>query len=424
MKAVKAILLGAGNRGGFVYAEYARMNSAMLSIVAVAEPDDVKRERIRAQHGIAEEYAFLSWEDVFAAPLPPADAVIIAMQDKLHGGAVIKALENNFHILCEKPIVPTLEECRAIEKKTASFGKVFMVAHVLKYTAFFSKIKEILDAGSIGRLIGIDLIEFTGHIHYSHSFCRGAWRNKAESSPMILAKSCHDLDMLHWLAGAPCESLSSYGALNFFKSENAPKGAPRRCLDGCPWMIECPYYAPKIYLGPNTGWPVNVITTDLSLEGRARALETGPYGRCVFYCDNDVVDHQTMTAKFANGVTAAFTMSGFTRDIHRGITLFGTRGEIDGDLEDNAIRVKDFSTGHVDTVNLATPEGGHSGGDFNFISDFVRMVRDKNGAEKNGTGKNDAAHSFESHYMAFAAEESRLDSGRKISLPEFKAGTA
>jgi predicted dehydrogenase len=418
MNPVKAVLLGAGNRGGFVYAEYARINPGMLSIAAVAEPDDVKRERVRARHGIPAEYAFRSWEDVFTR-LPPADAVIIATQDKMHGGAVIKALENNLHILCEKPIVPTLEECRVIERKTASFGKVFMVAHVLKYTSFFSKIKEILDAGGIGRLIGIDLIEFTGHVHYSHSFCRGAWRSKAESSPMILAKSCHDLDMLHWLAGAPCESLSSYGALNFFKSENAPKDAPRRCLDGCPWMTECPYYAPKIYLGPNTGWPVNVITTDLSLEGRAKALETGPYGRCVFYCDNDVVDHQTVTAKFSNGVTATFTMSGFTRDIHRGITLFGTRGEIDGDLEENAIRVKDFSTGHIDTVSLAAPEGGHSGGDFNFISDFVRMVRDKN-----GTGKNAAAGSFESHYMAFAAEESRLDSGKRISLPEFKAGTA
>jgi predicted dehydrogenase len=291
-----------------------------------------------------------------------------------------------------------------------------MVAHVLKYTAFFSKIKEILDAGRAGRLIGIDLIEFTGHIHYSHSFCRGAWRNRAESSPMILAKSCHDMDMLRWLAGSPCESLSSYGSLNFFKAENAPPGAPRRCLDGCPRMLECPYYAPKIYLGDNTGWPVNVISADLSMEGRTRALETGPYGRCVFYCDNDVVDHQTVAARFSNGVSAVFTMSGFTRDIHRGITLFGTGGEINGDMEENTIRVKDFSSGDIDTISLAPPAGGHSGGDYNFISDFVRMVRDKT-----GSGKNTAGSSFESHYMAFAAEESRLDSGRTIRLPEFKA---
>jgi predicted dehydrogenase len=233
---------------------------------------------------------------------------------------------------------------------------------------------------------------------------------------MILAKSCHDMDMLRWLAGSPCESLSSYGSLNFFKAENAPPGAPRRCLDGCPRMIECPYYAPKIYLGDNTGWPVNVISADLSMEGRTRALETGPYGRCVFYCDNDVVDHQTVAAQFSNGVSAVFTMSGFTRDIHRGITLFGTGGEINGDMEESIIRVKDFSSGDIDTIGLAPPAGGHSGGDYNFISDFVRMVRDKT-----GSGKNTAGASFESHYMTFAAEESRLDSGRAIRLPEFKA---
>jgi predicted dehydrogenase len=388
----------------------------MLSIAAVAEPDEAKRERVRALHNIAPEYAFLSWEQVFDR-LPPVDAVIIATQDKMHRGPVIRAMERDLHILCEKPIVPTLEECRAIEGKAASFTKIFMVAHVLKYTAFFSKIKEILEAGGIGKLIGIDLIEFTGHIHYSHSFCRGAWRNRAESSPMILAKSCHDMDMLRWLAGSPCESLSSYGGLNFFKAENAPPGAPRRCLEGCPAMTECPYYAPKIYLGNNIGWPVHVISTDLSLEGRTRALETGPYGRCVFYCDNDVVDHQILSAQFANGVTATFTMSGFTRDIHRGITLFGTGGEITGDMEENIIRVRDFSSGNIDTISLAQPAGGHSGGDFNFISDFVRMVRDQSGA-----GKNLIGGSFESHYMALAAEESRLAGGKRIGLPEFKAG--
>jgi len=228
---------------------------------------------------------------------------------------------------------------------------------------------------------------------------------------MILAKSCHDMDILYWLAGSPCESLCSYGDLHYFKKENAPQGAPARCLDGCPKMIECPFFAPKIYLTANTGWPTNVITTDLSLEGRLAALETGPYGRCVFHCDNDVVDHQTVSMKFYNGVMANFTMSGLTMETHRSISLFGTAGEITGDMETNTIKVCEFKTRNSELITLGKQTGGHSGGDNRFITDFVRMVRDNN-----GEGKNMIKNSFESHYMAFASEQSRLESGKTIRL--------
>jgi predicted dehydrogenase len=290
-----------------------------------------------------------------------------------------------------------------------------MVAHVLKYTPFFSRLKELLNAGRIGRLIGIDLIENVGHVHISHSFVRGNWRNSAESSPMILAKSCHDMDMLAWLAAAPCESLSSYGALNYFKAENAPEGAPKRCLDGCPRMNDCPYHAGKIYLGEQIGWPVNVITTDLSLEGRMKALADGPYGRCVFRCDNDVVDHQSVSLRFANGVNASFTMSGFTMATHRTITLFGTGGEITGDMEDRRITVKDFTSRNIETIEIAKPSGGHAGGDGGFISDFAACVRGSG-----GLGLNAVKKSFESHYMAFAAEASRLEDGKMVRVEDYR----
>jgi predicted dehydrogenase len=400
----------------YAYAEYAKMNPTMLKIAAVAEPDEAKRKKIQEDHRIAGDLAFKSWEDAFVN-LPPVEGVIISTQDKMHAGPLAKAMERNIHILCEKPIVPSLEECRQIEKKASGFTRVFMIAHVLKYTVFFSKIKELLDQGRIGKLIGIDLIENVGHIHYSHSFTRGNWRNFAESSPMILAKSCHDMDMLYWLAGASCESLNSYGSLNYFKKENAPQGAPKRCLEGCPHMIQCPYFAPKIYLTDNVKWPVNVIATDLSMEGRIKALETGPYGRCVFHCDNDVVDHQIAALRFANGVTANFTMSGFTMETHRSITLFGTGGEISGDMEKNFIQVKEFSSRHEDHFELAKPLGGHSGGDANFVTDFVRMIRGGG-----GEGRNMVKNSFESHYMAFAAEASRLEGAKNIKLEEFKRG--
>jgi predicted dehydrogenase len=414
MEPINVLLLGAGNRGMYVYAEYARNNPKMMRIVAVAEPDKVKREKIQADHHIPDKLAFTGWEQAFDK-LPDIDGVIITTQDKDHAGPLAAAMARNLHILCEKPIVPTLEECRAIEKHSAAFTNVFMIGHVLKYTSFFSKIKELLDAGRIGKLIGINLIENVGHIHLSHSFVRGNWRNLRESSPMILAKSCHDMDMLHWLAGAPCESLSSYGALHYFKAENAPPGAPSRCLEGCPHMTNCPYHVAKIYLTDNVGWPTNVISTDLSVAGRLKALETGPYGRCVFHCDNDVVDHQTVGIQFTNGVSANFTMSGFTMETHRNITLFGTGGEMTGDMEEARISVKEFASRNVELINLASPIGGHSGGDVNLATSFVQHVRNLDNLSITSV-----KDSFESHYMAFAAEYSRLHGAKTIKLGEFK----
>ena len=414
MEPVKVLLLGAGNRGMYAYGKFAAMNPGLMKITALAEPLPEKRRQMQEEQNIAPGCLFTTWEEAFVK-LPPVDAVIIAMQDQMHLEPALKSMKANLHILCEKPIVPNLEDCHSIEKESAGFNKVFMVAHVLKYTPFFSRLKELLVNGRIGRLIGIDLIENVGHIHISHSFVRGNWSKKAESSPMILAKSCHDMDILAWLAGAPCGSLSSYGALNYFKSENAPKGAPKRCLDGCPHMSECPYHVSKIYLGQNTDWPVNVITTDLSLKGRMKALEEGPYGRCVFHCDNDVVDHQNVSFCFENGVNVTFTMSGFTMSTHRTITLFGTRGEITGDMEDAVLKIKDFITGNIETISIAKPAGGHSGGDGGFAADFAACVRGEG-----GMGRNMIKDAFESHYMAFAAEASRLESGKMMKIGDFR----
>jgi len=414
MKPIKVLLLGAGSRGTHTYAEYAKQNPKMVKVVAIAEPDDVKRSRICETHGIPESSAFKRWEDAFAVK-PDADAVIIATQDKMHMGPLLAAMEKGLHILCEKPIVPTLEECREIESKFAGFDKVFLISHVLRYTNFFSRIKALLDAGRIGKLVGIDLNENVGHVHMSHSFVRGNWRKSADSSPMILAKSCHDMDMLLWLAGADCETLSSYGALNYFKEENAPAGAPQRCMDGCPHMATCPYHVQKIYLTDNVAWPVNVITTDLSMEGRIAALEKGNWGRCVFRCDNDVVDHQTVAIRFVNGVSATFTMSAFSMKTHRNIKLMGTEGEIVGDMEDGRIELRHFPSGEQETIAVFQPVGGHSGGDVNLITDFVRLVRDRS-----GSARTTARESIQSHFMAFASESSRLRLGALINIEEFR----
>jgi len=422
MEPVKVMLVGAGSRGMFVYAQYAKQNPQMMNIVSVVEPNETKRKKMQEEHGIPDNYAFTDYKAAFEK-LPPVEAVIIATQDKLHSGPLEKAIEANLHIICEKPIVPSAEECRVMEKKAASYRKVFMTGYVLRYNPFFIKIKDLVNTGVIGRLVGINLTGCVGHIDISHGYVRGFWRRMEDSSPMMLAKSCHDMDILYWLSGSACESMNSYGDLHFFRAENAPKGAPLRCLDGCPHEGDCPWYVGKIYMTENTGWPANVITTDLSMEGRLKALKEGPFGRCVFHCDNNVVDHQIVSMKFQNGVKATFTMSGFTMKSHRTISLFGTKGEINCDLEERGICINEFSSRNKVFINIsedtskhmAHPAGGS--GDFNLAAGFVNSIRNRGGENESMV-----ADAFEGHFMALAAEASRIDNGRLIMLEDYKNG--
>ncbi|MFA6840814.1 MAG: Gfo/Idh/MocA family oxidoreductase [Sphaerochaetaceae bacterium] len=413
MEPVRIALLGAGNRGRRIYADYAKSHPQELKVVAIAEPDDVKRGEIVTEHDIRQEYAVKDWHDLFREKLP-IEAVVIAIQDAMHRDAILACIEKNYHILCEKPIVTTYEDSRIIADASKKFKKVFVIAHVLRYSPFFTRVKQLVAQGEIGRLIGIELDECVGHIHMSHSFVRGNWRDSTTSAPMILAKSCHDMDILLYLAAADCESLSSYGDLHYFTAENAPKNAPARCTDNCPHVEECPYAAQKIYLGKNIGWPVNIITTDLSIEGRLKALKEGPWGRCVFHCDNNVVDHQTVNAKFTNGVVATFTMSGFTMDTHRSVRLMGTDGELIGNMEKGTIAISNFSSRDKKTIEIETPKDGHSGSDARFVADFVHSVRNNN-----VSGETSIGNSLQSHYMAFAAETSRLADGERMMISQF-----
>lgn len=413
MKPIRVALLGAGSRGKRVYADYAKAHPQDMKIVAVAEPDDVKRMRIVEEHAVEKTYAVKDWRSLFTVKLP-VDAVVIAIQDSMHRDAIIACIGKEYHILCEKPIVTTLEDSREIADAAKDFSKVFVISHVLRYSPFFTRVKRLVRQGEIGRLIGIELDECVGHIHMSHSFVRGHWNNSSTSAPMILAKSCHDMDILLYLAEASCTSLSSYGDLYYFTKEHAPDNAPLRCTDNCPHIEDCPYAAQKIYLGRNIDWPVNTITTDLSVEGRLKALQEGPWGRCVYHCDNNVVDHQTVNAHFSNGVIATFTMSGFTMTTHRGLRLMGTLGELTGDMEKGYISIDHFPSRDKKTIEIETTREGHSGSDERFVADFVSMVR-----ENDTAGETSVGASLQSHYMAFAAEASRLADGKRMLISEF-----
>ncbi|OPH56565.1 oxidoreductase [Paenibacillus ferrarius] len=414
MRKITVALIGAGQRG-VNYAGYALEHPDQLQVVAVAEPNTSRRHNFQALHGLSDELCFESWEDLLGEP-NLADAVLICTQDNMHYEPTMKALEAGYHVLLEKPMSSDPWECIQMGKRSEQAERVFSICHVLRYTNFFTTIKKLLSEGAIGQLMSIQHNENVAYWHQAHSFVRGNWRKAAESSPMILAKSCHDLDIILWLAGADCTYVSSFGSLAHFKKENAPEGAPQRCLDGCPVSDQCLYYAPNVYLTDDIYWPTSAISDDLSLEARTKALQEGPYGRCVYHCDNDVVDHQVVNMEFANEVTAAFTMSAFTNDCSRTLKLMGTKGEIRGAMEKNEIEVIDFATGTAKQISLEIPGGhiGHGGGDFGLIRDFIKLVQE----DGKGDGLTSAAQSVQSHLMAFAAERSRLDR-KVVALKDF-----
>ncbi len=415
MNKIKVAIIGAGGRGS-VYASYALKYPLEMEVVAVAEPNPARRSSFQERYQLSDQASFPDWRDLLAMP-KLADAILICTQDNMHFEPTMEALESGYHVLLEKPMSTDPDECIEMGRQAKKHNVVFSICHVLRYTSFFTTIKWLLDEGTIGELMTIQHNENVSYWHQAHSFVRGNWRKKAESSPMILAKSCHDLDAMLWLVGEDCEHVSSFGSLSHFKSENAPQGAAQRCLDGCAAADSCSYYAPKQYLTDKISWPTSAISDDLSYEGRLKALQEGPYGRCVYYCDNDVVDHQVVSLSFANGVTAAFTMSAFTYESNRTIKLMGTKGEIRGSMGKSEIEVIDFGTGNKHTISLRIPDSGqtgHGGGDFALFGDFLKLVRQEGKQE----GRTAAGNSVQGHLMAFAAERSRIEK-RVVQLQEF-----
>ena len=409
MKQVTAILLGAGQRGAEAYASYALDYPNELKFVAVAEPRADRREEFAKLHDIAPQNAVESDMELLNRP-KMSDCVLICTQDQMHYEALKLAVEKGYHILCEKPISPVKSELIEIGEIAKNYDKVISICHVLRYSPFFRELKRLLDEGAIGQLVDIQHIESVGYWHMAHSFVRGNWRNKSLSSPMILQKCCHDMDILLWLVGASCTRLTSFGNLMHFKEENAPEDAPAYCLDGCVHRDECPYFAPRFYLEDleeKGGTFAKVVSLQTDKKSLLDALKDGPYGRCVYHCDNDVVDHQVVNLEFDNGVTASMTMCAFTNKCERIINLMGTKGQIRGNMEENEIIVEDFASGNTTKIKVKVPKGGHSGSDVSMMKDFVELVAG------GGTAKSvsAASESIESHLMALAAEDSREHNG-------------
>lgn len=405
MKKVTAILLGAGQRGS-AYADYAREFPDELQIVAAAEPDHQKRNKIAKDHGIAPCDLAESWEALLARPRF-ADACLVCTLDQMHTKPALRALELGYHVLLEKPMAPTEEECRAIAQAADASGKVLSVCHVLRYTPFYTAVKACIDRGDLGEIVAITQTENVGYWHQAHSFVRGNWGNTKATTPMILQKCCHDMDIFTWLLGRTCLRVASSGSLTHFKPENAPPGATAYCLDGCPHRASCIYDAPTFYLTQLQGFS-RMICTDPTPEKVLEALHTSRYGRCVYHCDNDAVDHQIVSMEFEGGVTASLTMCAFTQECDRTLHIMGTRGELWGDMERESVTVQPFGTAEPVRLPVERPQSklmpGHNGGDFSLMRNFVEGVRE-NAPEKNRSG---ARQSLQSHLMCFAAEKARL----------------
>lgn len=405
-KKVTMIVVGAGDRG-MSHAGYALQHPEEAQVVGVAEPRDYQRTQLAKAHGIADENVFTDWH-AMAARERFADAVLICTSDAMHVEPALAFAAKGYHIMLEKPLAPTPEGCRTIIEAVKQHGVMLSVGHVLRYTPYTQTLRRILDAGTIGEIVCIQRFEPVGYWHQAHSYVRGNWRNEAESSFMLLAKSCHDIDWLHYIMGKRCTAVSSFGSLRHFRADQQPAGAADRCLD-CAVEADCPYSAKKIYGGRlakgQTDWPYSVVDPLGTPEALEEALRNGPYGRCVYACDNDVVDNQVVNMQFEGGETASFTMTCFNQGGHRRTNIFGTRGEIRG--TGDKIEVFDFMTDKWSTVEInagaADVTGGHGGGDTVLMERFVAAVANDD-PSRILSGPDET---LESHLIVFAAEAAR-----------------
>lgn len=421
----KVILIGAGMRGmGYTDIMYNEHKDA-FELVAVAEPIDNRREYVKNKHGIPEEMCFTTWEPLLEMP-KMADVAIISTMDRDHFAPAMAAIEKGYNLLLEKPIAPTPEECKKIQMAAEEKGVFVLVCHVLRFTKFFTALKDIIDSGEIGEVMNIQHTECVGNAHQSHSFVRGNWGNSEESACMLLGKSCHDLDILAWLIGKECTEIQSFGNLSYFTAKNAPEGSPEYCIQGCPAGETCVYNAVKLYMnGYNAGqrsWFRGAATKQVEPtdEHVLKALTETQYGKCVFKCNNDVVDHQVVNLKFGDDVFVSFTMSAFNEG-GRFIRIMGTKGEIIAKMKGNSIKVFDFMTrttrDHDCNTSVKGEEitGGHGGGD----NGIIRALRDMlDGITTKSIAP--ISESCDNHMLVFAAEESRKE-GKVVSFAEYNS---
>lgn len=410
MPPLQIAILGCGSRGR-TYAGIAASMGARYQITAAADPVAQRCEAVANSVTSGNIRKFSSAEELFAAGRL-ADVLIIATQDADHFEHACTALRAGYDVLLEKPASETLDRCEALDALARTLGRRIGLCFVLRYTPFYATVKALLASGRLGQIISMRASEGVEHFHQAHSFVRGHWSKSKESTPMIVAKCSHDADLLCWLAESAPAAVSSFGSLEWFRQANAPRAAPARCTDACTAASQCPYDAHR-YLGDKRRW------LGMVMDGAATAddatildfLKSSPWGRCVYQCDNDVVDHQVVSVEMRNGVTATLTMTAF--DQGRTLEIHGTRASLRGgspfqEAGTPELWLRDHETGKAEPIEIvqttspgATGYAGHGGGDWGLINALDQMFR---GPESLPPGLDGLA----GHRLAFLAEKSRL----------------
>jgi len=423
LSAISVVLIGAGNRGRLVFGAWALRHPERMRVVALAEPRPDRRAAVAAEHGLGAEAVFDDWRALLAAR-PAADAAIVATGDTEHVDPALAAVAAGYHVLLEKPIAPDPADCVRVVAAAERARRILQIGHVLRYTEFYARAHEIAASGRLGELQIIDMREHVAYWHMAHSYVRGKFRNRALAAPFLLAKSCHDLDLLAWLAGSPSVRLSSFGSLGAYVPELAPAGAPERCSAACPVQASCPWDAERFYLAPDERharhWPWSDLSADPSREARARALAASDYGRCVFRCDNDVVDHQVVSVAFANGLVATLGVHGVASEERRTLRISGSRGELRGVLQAGVLEVtRHGEVAPVETIEIKASPFGHSGGDQGLLDHFTSVVSRGALDEVRASGR----VALESHLMGFAAERARREQS-VVDMASYRAEVA
>ena len=416
---MKVIILGYGSRGRMYALEFKK--SSEVEVVGACDVREDQLQMARLDFGEKIEL-FHNADELFARE-KFADLCVVSTQDPTHREYAIKAMERGYHILLEKPIATSVEDCEAIYEASVKYDRKVYVCHVLRYAPFFTTIKEKLNSGEYGKVAVISLTENVGHWHQAHSFVRGNWAITENSTPMIIAKSCHDLDILAYLIGEKCKSVSSFGSLEFFTRENAPENSGDRCMQ-CPVQKDCLYDAEKFYITDQDKWngkpldefPRNVLVNKPTVEKLYEAIKTGPYGRCAFKCENTAIDRQVVNISFENGVLASFVLTAFSSDCYREIHVHCEKGDIYGNMTENRLTCSLFGTcaetAKVEVIDLnAKTNGfaGHGGGDALMVQDVIDDMQGRT-----AKGLTLISHSLRSHFIGFAAEKSRLAGGAPI----------
>lgn len=400
-------VIGMGARGR-KYTGLLLQKQAVLTAVCDHDPD-ILQYSARAYH-VKEESLFSSYDSFFEKG-KLADWLIISTSDAEHIKSAIRALQIGYHVLLEKPIATTLQDCEAIEKTAKQLKRNVVICHVLRYSPFYQAIKNEIDSLQYGDIVHLSQTENVGYWHQAHSFVRGNWRNQQESTFMLLAKCCHDLDIIAYLMNKRCHFVSSMGSLLYFTRDHAPQGAADFCVD-CQ-VFDCPYHALNWY----SKHPLWVKLPELPEDNQEAFIrqwasdKNNPYARCVFRCDNDVVDHQIVNMEFEDHSTAALTMCAFSDQFYRRTHVFLTKGEIYGDLIEKKLYCTIFGqpTRIIDLKEQF--QDAHGGGDYGLIDDLYDIM-----SGKQRTSRTDIEASLISHKIAFAAEKSRLQDGALIKI--------